>query len=69
MIEVGLGIAACFAVAKVASVENESGIIWGAITFLLCAVSLLVPLPFLRIFIAGLLAFVLMIVYKMTRGR
>ncbi len=60
MFEIILGIIVCSVMGKFASASNRSAVIWGAITFVLCAVSLLIPLPFLRIGIAGIIAFVAM---------
>jgi hypothetical protein len=41
---------------------------WGAITVGLCPASVLIPLPFLRIVLASVIAFVAMMVVK-SRGR
>lgn len=67
MIEIGLGIAACVIMAKIASADDESPLIWGLATFGLCFLSLFIPLPFLRILLAWVASFVLMIVVKMIR--
>jgi hypothetical protein len=64
MLEVGLGIAMCVIIGKIADADGQSGVIWGAVTFLLCIGSLAVPLPFLRIMIAGVAAVALMIGWK-----
>lgn len=64
MLEIALGIAACVLMARIATADDQSGILWGAITFMLCFGSLFVPLPFLRIILACVASFVLMIVYK-----
>lgn len=52
MIEIGLGIAACVIMSKIASADDESPMIWGSVTFGLCFLSLFIPIPFLRILIA-----------------
>lgn len=60
MFELLLVIASCVAMAKIASADNKSGIIWGCITFGLCLASGLIPLPFVRVFIAFVVSFILM---------
>lgn len=69
MIELGLGIAACVSIYKIAEADDESGLLWGAVTALLCYLSLSLPLPFLRMLLAAVAAFVLMIVFKVIRDR
>jgi hypothetical protein len=70
MIEIALGIGACYAMAKIADADDESGPLWGAVTFLLCLVGVvMIPFPFLRILGAAVLTFVLMIVAKAVRSR
>lgn len=61
MFELLLLIACCVAMYKIADADDKSGIIWGSITLGLCVVCLfIIPLPFIRIFIAFILGFVLM---------
>ena len=67
MIEIGLGIAACVLMAKIASADDESPMIWGLATFALCFLSLFIPIPFIRILIAWGASFALMIVVKSIR--
>lgn len=63
MFELVLLIACCVAMYKIADADDKSGIIWGSITLGLCvACSYLIPLPFIRIFIAFVASFVLMTV-------
>ncbi|HUG90430.1 MAG TPA: hypothetical protein VML55_06335 [Planctomycetaceae bacterium] len=69
MLEVALGIALCVIIGKIADADGQSGIIWGAVTFLLCFASLAIALPFLRILFAGVAAVVLMIAWKAIAGR
>ena len=59
----------CVVMAKIANMENQSGPLWVGIAFLLCMASLMVPLPFLRILLAGILAYILMFVRNMIRSR
>ena len=65
MFEIILGIGVCVVMAKIASQDNESGVIWFCVTFALCLGASYSPLPFLRFLIAGGVAFGLMIAYKM----
>ena len=69
MWEVLMGIMLCVVMGGIATADNRSGIIWGFLTALLCAVSLLIPLPFLRFLIAGLACFSLMILAKLPMPR
>ena len=69
MLEVALGIGMCVIIGKIADADGQSGIIWGAVTFLLCFGSLAMPLPFLRILIAGVAAIALMIAWKAVARR
>jgi hypothetical protein len=55
--------------AKIANYDDRSAILWGVITAVLCVASLLIPLPLARVLIAGLVAFVLMLVTKAIIGR
>ena len=61
MFELILAIAACVAMAKIASADNKSPIIWAVATFALCVLSILIPLPYVRVLIAFIVAFVAMI--------
>lgn len=61
MFELVLLIACCVAMYKIAEADDKSGIIWASATLALCIGCLfLIPLPFIRIFIAFILGFVLM---------
>ncbi len=69
MLEIGLVIAACGAMAKIADADGRSGMIWGVITLVLCLASLAIPLPYLRVLLGCVLAFVAMMVAKARSGR
>lgn len=69
MFEIALVVVSCAAMAKIADADGRSGFVWGSITLALCLVSLAVPLPFLRVLLAALLSFVLMMVAKARAGR
>lgn len=68
MFEFGIAIAACVAMGKIADAEGRSAVVWGAITMGLCLASLAIPLPYLRFFLAGLAAFIAMMVAKARGG-
>lgn len=69
MFELALGIALCVVMGKVASTENRSGLAWGFITLGLLVGCLFIPLPFLRVLIAGVLSVVAMTLYKIIANR
>jgi len=62
--EIALGIALCVAMGKLASADGRNGVLWGLITFVLCAASLLIPIPFFRMIIAAVVVFIAMIAAK-----
>ncbi len=63
MFELILVVAACIGMSRVAEEDQKSGFMWGGITLILCIVSMaLIPLPFLRILLAGVATFILMVV-------
>ena len=66
MLELILGIGVCVTMGKIASTDNQSATIWFVLTFVLCVLSLFIPLPYLRFLAAGFAAFVAMIGYKMA---
>lgn len=53
MFELIFGFAVCVAVGKLAEKNGGSAIVWGGMTFVLCLVSMLIPLPYLRMLVAG----------------
>ena len=70
MIEIGLALGACYAMYRIADADDESGFLWGGVTFLLCVGSVVfVPLPFLRILGVAIVTFILMMVGKGIRNR
>jgi hypothetical protein len=65
-----LGIVMCFAIAKIASADDQSGILWGVLAFvILLACYMVIPWPFARVLIAGGAAFVAMIAWKAIADR
>jgi hypothetical protein len=69
MVEIALAIAACGAMAKIADADGRSSIVWGIIKFVICAASFAIPLPFLRVLLAFIVAFIVMMVAKVRSGR
>jgi hypothetical protein len=67
--ELLLGIVAVAAMAKVADADGRSALVWGLITFAIVFACIYgIPLPFLRVLIGLIIAFVAMMVRKgMTR--
>jgi hypothetical protein len=70
MLELILAVMAIVAVVKIASADGQSGLLWGSVMFvLLVACIALIPLPMLRIGIAGVLAFIAMFAYKVVANK
>ena len=69
MLELVIGIAAVVAMARIASAENMSSVIWGSLTLALVVACMVIPVPFLRVGLAFGLAFVAMIGYKVAANR
>jgi len=65
MFEIILGIVICVFMAKIASADEHSPMIWFGVTFILCVGAVFIPLPYLRFLIAGVVSFGLMLGYKM----
>lgn len=66
MFELILIVAASIAMGRFAEADRNEGLKWGLITFALCLVTMVIPIPFLRIGLALLISFVLMTVSKKT---
>jgi hypothetical protein len=69
MLELLVAIALIVAMAKIASADDQSPIVWGALTGAIIVGCFFIPLPFLRLGIAFVVAFVAMIGYKVVRNR
>jgi hypothetical protein len=68
MFEIGLMIAACVGVGRLADAEGRSAIVWGVITLGIGLACSLIPLPFLRVLLASIIAVGILMVAK-ARGR
>ncbi|MEM0914738.1 MAG: hypothetical protein AAGB29_12775 [Planctomycetota bacterium] len=68
MIEIVMIIAACVLMWRVAAADDHSPIIWMVVTLGICLAALLIPLPFIRIIIAVIVAFGVMIAVKAVKG-
>lgn len=65
MLEIIVAIMLIVLIVKVADRDGQSTLLWGAVTFVAAAACIaLIPLPFLRLGIAGLIVFAAMIGYK-----
>jgi hypothetical protein len=70
MFEIIVGVCVCSMIAKIADADDESPLLWGAVTALLCFLGVLLSLaPFFRMLGAGILSFVILMVFKMVRDR
>jgi hypothetical protein len=69
MFEIIMAIAAVVAMVRIASADGQSSSLWGLITFLLVVGSLFIPLPFIRVGIAFIVAFVAMFTYKVVANK
>jgi hypothetical protein len=70
MFEFIVGVMAIVAMVKIAYADDQSRLLWGAVTFGLIILCIgLIPLPFLRVGIAFILAFVAMTAYKVIANR
>ncbi len=69
MFEIIVGVAVVVLLTRIADIDGQSAPLWGFITFALCVASLWIPLPFLRFVLAGVVAFIAMIVYKIIAER
>jgi len=66
MLEILFAVVTAAAVGKIASNDNQSGVLWGGLTLLACIGAFaVIPLPYLRV----LLGFVGMIVFKIVANR
>ena len=69
MLEIALLIGAVIIMAKIASAEDRSAFLWGLITLVICGVSLIIPLPFIRILIALSVSFGILFILKLKNGK
>jgi hypothetical protein len=69
IIELVMAIAVVVAMVKIADMENQSPFIWGAVAIGMLLLCFMLPIPYLRVVIAGLLSYVAMFVYKVVANR
>lgn len=69
MCELVMCLFAVVAIVKIAGHEDLSPWAWGAITFGICLLCLLVPLPFFRVLIALVLSLVAMMVWNAIQSK
>ncbi len=65
MLELILAFLLCAVVGKIADSENLSAIVWGCATFVVVILCMAIPLPYLRLGVALVVMFVLLMLYKM----
>lgn len=69
LFEALLGVAVCVVIGKVADADGRSPLAWGGLALALCLTSLLIPFPYARLILAGVLAFIIMFFYNLARPR
>lgn len=70
MLEILLLIGTSIVIAKIAALDNESGLLWGGITCVACIASLfIIPYPFIRILGVGVLCFLIMFVSNLCKNK
>jgi hypothetical protein len=68
MFEVVLVIATCGVMARIAIADERSSILWGLVTLVICIASFGIPVPYLRILLAFIASFIIMMVAKARFG-
>jgi hypothetical protein len=66
MIEIALRVCICLFIGRAAELDGHSSVLWGAIALALCILSTLIPIPGLRVLIAGLVAYGAKFAYNLT---
>ena len=61
--------AAVFVMVKAADAEGRSSVLWGFLTFGICMVCRVIPLPLVRILIAAVISYGAMFVHKLISER
>jgi hypothetical protein len=69
MIELVMAVAVVVAMVKIADIENQSSLIWGAVAVGMVVLCFMIPMPFLRVVVAGVLSYVAMFIYKVAANR
>jgi hypothetical protein len=69
VIEILLIIGMVVLTVRIANYDDESPLVWGTVALGLCLVSLLIPIPLLRILIAGVASFIAYFIYKLVSHR
>ena len=68
MIGIVMIVASVIAMAKIASMEGRSPVIWGALTLVICFASGIIPIPLVNILIGFILSFMILFIVKMMQG-
>jgi hypothetical protein len=69
MIEIVMAIAVVVAMVKIADMENQSPFLWGAVAIGFLVLCFAIPVPMLRVVVAGLLSYGAMFVYKVVANK
>lgn len=69
MIELVMAIAVVVVMVKVAEMENQSPFVWGGVAVAFLVLCFGIPLPMLRVVIAGVLSYAAMFVYKVVANK
>ena len=69
MIELAMVVCLCMFMDYVAVAEHRSRVFWVLATFVLCVVCQGIPLPYLRVVIAGVASFGIMFAHKLITER
>lgn len=69
LFELILAIALIVAMVRIADVENMSPWLWGAVAFLILLGSGIIPIPYFRILVAGILSYGAMLTYKIVANK
>jgi hypothetical protein len=57
----------CAVLGRVADADGHSPLVWAGLTLALCVASLLIPVPVLRLVVAGYVAILAMFLYNLLR--
>lgn len=68
MFEIGLALTASAAMGKIADADGRSAAQWGFLTLALTVASLVIPLPFLQVIVATVIAFIIMVAVPKPRS-
>jgi hypothetical protein len=68
MIETGMIVCICLFIGRAAELDGHSPTKWGGIALGLCLLSLMIPIPGLRVVLAGIVAYAAKFVYNLANA-